>query len=101
MTQSIMWGRTASAVDQLISLLKEHDYLGDPALGKMWDRSLIYIATEFGRTKTRPAGSPSWGTGHDLNNGSVLISPLDQGQPSLWRRRSQDRTDLRLRPRNR
>lgn len=77
--QSLMWCRTAAAVDKLITLLKTHDYLGDPKLGKMWDRSLVYIATEFGRDKTRPALSTSWGTGHDLNNGSVLISPLLKG----------------------
>lgn len=79
MTQSIMWCRTAGLLDTLISLLKEYDYMGDPSLGKMWDRSLIYIATEFGRSKARPAGSNSWGTAHDLNNGSVIISPLIKG----------------------
>jgi hypothetical protein len=77
--QSLMWARTATLVDALIGLLKTHDYLGDPALGKMWDRSLVYIASEFGRDKKRPAGSSDWGTGHDLNNGSVLISPLLRG----------------------
>lgn len=77
--QSLMWSRTASLVDALITLLKTHDYMGDPALGKMWDRSLVYIATEFGRDKTRPADSIAWGTGHNLNNGSVLISPLLKG----------------------
>jgi hypothetical protein len=45
----------------------------------MWDRSLVYIATEFGRDKKRPADSASWGTAHHLNNGSVLISPLLKG----------------------
>jgi len=79
MTQSLMWSRTAGLLDSFISLLKEYDYMGDPALGKMWDRSLIYVATEFGRSKTRPSESQSWGTGHDLNNGSLLISPLIKG----------------------
>lgn len=78
-TQSMMWSRTLEIADALINLLKTYDYLGDPALGKMWDRSLVYIATEFGRDKTRPSGSESWGTGHDLNNGSLLISPLLRG----------------------
>jgi hypothetical protein len=78
-TQSLMWGRTAELVDNLISLLKKYDYLGDPALGKMWDRSLVYVATEFGRDKIRPAGAPLWGTGHHLNNGSILLSPLLRG----------------------
>jgi len=79
MTQSIMWGRTTALLDMLISLLKEYDYLGDPSLGKMWDRSLIYVASEFGRSKKRPSGSESWGTGHDLNNGSIIVSPLVKG----------------------
>ncbi len=78
-TQSLMWGRTVEMVDGLISLLKAHDYLGDPSLGKMWDRSLVYIATEFGRDKLRPPGAPVWGSGHHLNNGSVLLSPLLRG----------------------
>lgn len=79
--QQIMWGRVMQVVDGLITLLKSQDYLGDPALGKMWDRSLIYIATEFGRSKERPPGGLNFefGTGHDLNNGTVLISPLLQG----------------------
>jgi hypothetical protein len=77
--QSLMWSRTATLVDSLITLLKTHDYLGDPALGKMWDRSLVYVATEFGRDKKRPFLSEGWGTGHDLNNGSLLISPLLKG----------------------
>ena len=77
--QSMMWCRTANFLDTLITLLKTHDYLGDPKLGKMWDRSLIYVATEFGRDKVRPKGASSWGTSHHLNNGSVLISPLLKG----------------------
>lgn len=78
-TQSVMWGRTAELLDTFITLLKTHDYLGDPALGKMWDRSLVYVATEFGRDKRRPAGAAQWGTGHHLNNGSILLSPLLKG----------------------
>jgi hypothetical protein len=79
MTQNLMWGRVAGLLDAFISLLKQYDYMGDPALGKMWDRSLIYVASEFGRSKTRPAGSSSWSTAHDLNNGSLIISPLIKG----------------------
>jgi hypothetical protein len=79
MTQNIMWGRTAALLDTFISLLKQYDYMSDPALGKMWDRSLIYVASEFGRSKSRPEGSTSWSTAHDLNNGSLVISPLIKG----------------------
>jgi hypothetical protein len=77
--QSLMWCRTTAIIDTLITLLKTHDYLGDPSLGRMWDRSLVYVATEFGRDKRRPDRAASWGTAHHLNNGSVLISPLLKG----------------------
>ena len=40
---------------------------------------MIYVATEFGRDKKRPAGNPIWGTSHHLNNGSVMFSPLLKG----------------------
>jgi hypothetical protein len=78
-TQNVMWGNLADLLDTFISLLKEYDYMGDPNLGKMWDRSLIYVATDFGRSKTRPSAAPAWGSGHDLNNGSVIVSPLVKG----------------------
>ncbi|MEM9456619.1 MAG: hypothetical protein AAGF11_20745 [Myxococcota bacterium] len=77
--QNVMWGRVLKVVDGLVNLLKRYDYLGDPSMGKMWDRSLIYIATDFGRDKVRPAGNPYFGTGHHLNNGTLLLSPLLQG----------------------
>jgi hypothetical protein len=62
--QNSMWSRTLKLVDGLIELLKG---------AGLWDRSLVYIATEFGREKSGAA------TGHHLNNGSVLISPLLRG----------------------
>jgi uncharacterized protein (DUF1501 family) len=74
-----MWRRMMQVVDGLVTLLKEEDYLGDAGLGPMWDRSLVYLATDFGRTKERPSGSLSFGTGHDLSNGNVLVSPLLRG----------------------
>ena len=78
--QSVMWGNLGSLLDTFIGLLKEYDYLGDPKLGKMWDRSLIYVATDFGRTKNRTSpGAADWSSGHDQNNGSVIISPLIKG----------------------
>ena len=65
--------------DALIALLKELDYLGDPSLGKMWDRSLVYVATDFGRSKDRPKNAQTFGSGHDLSNGNVLLSPMLKG----------------------
>jgi hypothetical protein len=72
--QNSMWSYLLKSTDSLIDLLKATDVDGDPAQGKMWDRSLIYIATEFGRDKVASGGS-----GHHLNNGVVMISPMLAG----------------------
>ncbi len=72
--QNAMWSYILKGIDGLIDLLKATDVDGDPSQGKMWDRSMIYIATEFGRDKVSSGGS-----GHHLNNGVVLISPLLKG----------------------
>lgn len=72
--QNAMWSYILKGVDALIELLKATDIDGDPAKGKMWEQSVIYIATEFGRDKVKGGGS-----GHDLNNGNVMISPLLNG----------------------
>lgn len=75
--QNTNWCHLMGAVDGLIRALKSEPH-GD---GSMWDSSLIYVATEFGRGKERPAGADFWqyGTPHDLNNGVVLVSPLLRG----------------------
>lgn len=72
--QNAMWSYILANVDVLIELLKETDIDGDPSKGKMWDKSLVYIATEFGRDRTKGGGS-----GHHLNNGNILISPMLKG----------------------
>lgn len=69
--QNAMWSRVFHMADVLIDLLKQTEYAEG---GSMWDRSLVYVATEFGRDKVRSGGS-----GHHLNNGSVMISPLLKG----------------------
>lgn len=73
--QNTMWSRVLKTLDGLIDLLKTTDYLGDPTKGKMWEHSLIFVATEFGREKSAGGG----GSGHHLNNGNVIISPLIKG----------------------
>jgi hypothetical protein len=66
--------------DGLITLLKAQDWDdADPSQGKMWDRSVVYIASDFGRDKVRPPGFLEFGSGHHLNNGNVIISPLLRG----------------------
>jgi hypothetical protein len=86
LAQASMWSRILSIVDRLIGLLEtEIDQDGDP----LWSRSMIYVATDFGRTKMRPPnpmrpeGDPVFGSGHDLNNGIVVFSPLIQGNALL------------------
>ena len=73
--QQVMWARMCETLDGLIGLLQQTPH----GSGSMWDKSLIYVATDFGRTKTRPSGSTTFGTGHDLSNGNLFISPMLRG----------------------
>ncbi len=81
-TQAFMWQRILSVCDRLIGLLKAEPF--DQASGtSMWDHTMIYVATDFGRTKQRPNGSTSFGTGHDFNNGHLMLSPMVKGNTVL------------------
>ncbi|MCB9600419.1 MAG: hypothetical protein H6722_20150 [Sandaracinus sp.] len=75
-TQNVMWSRIFEAADGLARMLKSVEYDDGSTL---WDASLIYVATDFGRSKERPSGSTAFGTGHHLNNGNVFVSPLLRG----------------------
>lgn len=81
-TQGFMWGKILSVADRLIDLLKAEPLDTTSGLS-MWDRSLIYVATDFGRTRARQASSPSFGTGHDMNNGFLMLSPMLKGNTLL------------------
>jgi hypothetical protein len=78
--QAVVWNRLYQVVDGLVTLLQGEDY-GDGT--SLWDRTMIYVATEFGRDKVRPSGAPEWGSGHDLNNGVMVFSPLVPGDTLL------------------
>jgi hypothetical protein len=81
-TQAFMWARVMGVVDRLIDLLKAEPF--DAATGEsMWDRTLIYVATEFGRTRTRTNGATEFSSGHDLNNGFLMLSPMLKGNRVL------------------
>ncbi|MDP1824037.1 MAG: hypothetical protein Q8L48_12370 [Archangium sp.] len=81
-TQAFMWSRIMSTVDALIELLKTEPF--DTTTGEtLWDRTMIYVATDFGRTRVRQPNATVFGTGHDLNNGFVLISPMVKGNTVL------------------
>ncbi|TNE44266.1 MAG: hypothetical protein EP343_31440 [Deltaproteobacteria bacterium] len=79
-TQAFMWNRVLGVADRLIDLLKSEEYASGESF---WDRTLIYVATEFGRVKNRPANAPDFGTAHSLNNGFLVLSPLANGNTLL------------------
>jgi hypothetical protein len=78
-TQAYMWSRILGVVDKLIALMKAEPYGGS----SMWDHTLIYVATDFGRTRTRPPNATVFSSGHDLNNGVLMISPMVKGNTVL------------------
>lgn len=75
-TQALMWSRMLSVVDRLIGLLQQEEFRDGESY---WDRSLVYFATDFGRSRLRPNGAADFGTGHNLNNGSLIVSPMVNG----------------------
>ena len=79
-TQAFMWERIMRVADSLIELLKSEE-LSDGV--SMWDRTLLYVASDFGRVKTRPANAEQFGTPHHVNNGVILLSPLVKGNTLL------------------
>ena len=74
--QALMWSRVLGVADRLIGLLKNEEW-GDGQ--SLWDRTMIYVANDFGRSKNRPADAEQFGTGHDLNDGALILSPLANG----------------------
>ena len=80
--QAFMWSRILSTIDRLIDLLKSEPF--DMTTGEtMWDRTMIYVATDFGRTRVRQTGAAVFGSGHDLNNGFLMLSPMVKGNTIL------------------
>lgn len=78
--QAVMWHRMLSVAGRLIELLKGVEYGGGQSY---WDRSLMYFASDFGRSRSRAAGAREFGTGHHINNGCLLVSPLLKGNTVL------------------
>ncbi len=77
------WDRVLDTTSRLISLLDSAEYVdgSGPTGTSIWDRTMIVFATEFGRDKWDTGGS--FGTGHHLNNGLLVVSPLLKGDQSL------------------
>lgn len=80
--QAVMWQRMLDTIDALVALLDDAEHPEAPGQSLM-DHTLIYLATDFGRTKSHPAGAPTWGSGHHLNNGSLIVSSLTAGNTLL------------------
>jgi hypothetical protein len=78
--QGVMWDRLLRVADKLVELLKAEEFEGGESF---WDRSMIYFATEFGRTKRRPNNADDFGSSHDLNNGYAVLSPFVNGNKVL------------------
>lgn len=77
-TQAVMWSRVMGVADRLIRLLQQVEF--DASTGEsMWDRTLLYIATDFGRTRRRASETVDFNSGHDLNNGVVILSDMVKG----------------------
>jgi hypothetical protein len=79
-SQALMWARIYRIAGKLIDLLRAEEWANGQSL---WDRTVLYVATDFGRTKTRPSAAPEFGTGHDLDNGLLVVSPLARGDSLL------------------
>lgn len=81
--QRIHWNRVLRVADDLIDLLATAEYIdaNGPTGTSLWDRSMLVFATEFGRDKWDTGGG--FGTGHHLNNGLLVTSPLIRGNQTL------------------
>ncbi|MFN3201986.1 MAG: twin-arginine translocation signal domain-containing protein [Bradymonadia bacterium] len=75
-TQALMWSRVLGVMDRLIGLLQNIEYKNGESF---WDHTMMYVATDFGRTRNRPSGADEFSSGHDLNNGFLVVSPLVNG----------------------
>ena len=53
-----MWSRLYEVCDKLITLLRGKELMNGVSY---WDRTMIYFATEFGRTRTRPENAEDFG----------------------------------------
>lgn len=88
-TQAVHWFNLMTVAGKLIDLLKNTPS-GEEGTSNLWEHTMIHIPTDFGRDKrrvnTQSAADPLgavWGTGHEMNNGCVTLSPLVNGNHVL------------------
>lgn len=75
--QALMWTRLLNVADRLIELLKSELYDGSGQT--LWDRTVMFLPTEFGRGQYRQNYDELFGTAHDLEGAQVVVSPLANG----------------------
>jgi hypothetical protein len=80
-TQAMQWNRALKTAGRMIEFLKKTPYGSSGET--YWDHSVIYFATDFGRDRIRPEGSPTFSTGHNLENAALIVSPSAKGNSAL------------------
>jgi len=75
--QALMWTRMLVVADRLIALLESEPYGSSGET--LWDRTVMFLPTEFGRGQYRVQNDVLFGTAHDLEGAQVLVSPLVNG----------------------
>ena len=84
--QADHWDRVLDVTSRLAQLLEQAEYIdaeGTATGTSLWDRTMVVFATEFGRDKWDRGDG--FGTGHHLNNGMLVVSPLLRGNRTLGR----------------
>ncbi len=82
--QAAHWDRQLDVASRLAGLLQTAEFFdadGEPTGTSLWDRTMFVFATEFGRDKWDVGGG--FGTGHHLNNGMLVVSPMLRGNRTL------------------
>jgi hypothetical protein len=94
-TQAMQWNRALRVAGKLIELLKGTPFASS---GKSyWEHTVMYFATDFGRDRIRPTDAQSWGTGHHVENASLIVSPLLRGNSIFGGAKiDQDSRDFKL-----
>ncbi|MEM1024657.1 MAG: hypothetical protein AAGD10_04925 [Myxococcota bacterium] len=76
-SQDFHWSRLLEVADGLIGLLKSTPY-GDQG-ESLWDRTVLYMPSEFGRVQVRYGPGGNFGTAHDFPGVQIAVSPLIRG----------------------
>jgi len=76
-SQDFHWSRLLEVADGLIGLLRATPYGNQGE--SLWDRTVLYMPSEFGRGQYRTGPSGNFGTDHDFPGVQIVVSPLVRG----------------------